>query len=70
MKVISDTKQEREITITMTEAEWREIQQYARYYIACVRNLSDDAVVSADRLETKLGLLNLGERRDWDKLFL
>lgn len=65
MQIVSDTKTEREITITMTEAEWREVQQYALYYAV----LAEHARAAAHRLESKLKQLNLGERRDWDKAF-
>ncbi len=67
MKLVEDTKPERLITITFTEAELREIQRYAEYYTSAA---ADARAVTAARLNNNLKNLSLGERRDFDKLFL
>jgi hypothetical protein len=66
MKLIEDTKPERLITITFTEAELREIQRYAECYTATTGIVA----TAAARLNNNLKNLSLGERRDFDKLFL
>lgn len=65
MRLIEDTKSERLITLSFTEAELREIQRYAEYYAA-----HSFPAAAAARLETKLKTLSLGIRGDYDKLFL
>ena len=65
MKFLNPEVPERKIVVEFTEAELREIQYYAEYFAPASTAARD----AAARCSRQLASLNLGHRRNWDKLF-